>query len=305
MIIKFQKYLKENRVSLSIYLSFFAFLIISLIWRNVEPDLYPVSILLMTFIFLLSQYFDFEYRYFIGFGLIMLVICPFLLIARYVKLAEYFANYAYGFLVLGIVGYFLDNLREKIKKKGYFKIYKIVFLSIIILTLISPTLVFKDYVVKIPSYVVKIPSFVKYRYLRTFHKEIYYSKRDEIILDGELLIENIVITIDHPKVDRKISGDVEIVGWAIEGNSRENSGIDKMEVFIDGNNENGKYLGNIDTNISREDVGKVYGRQFDVSGFKFKFSSLKFGDGKHTIYIYAHNTYFGWDYISFDIFIDN
>ena len=126
-----------------------------------------------------------------------------------------------------------------------------------------------------------------------------------MILNGELLKETIVITIDNPKINREIHGNVKIVGWAIEGNSKENSGIDKIEFFLDGNSEKGEYLGSTSTNILREDVGKVYGRQFDVSGFEFEFNSSKFKDGKHIVYIYGHNPYFGWDYISFEIFTYN
>jgi len=296
---KLLKYVKERKLSLSIYLSFFIFLIVILVLRNIKPDLYQISVLLFIFIFLLSQYFDFEYRYFIGFALILLVACPFLLIAKYETLAEYFANYVYGFLVLGIIGYFLDNLREKIKKKGYFKIYKIVFLSVFILVLIATPIVFnRDLVLKVPNY-------IKYRYLRTFCKGVYYGKKDEVILNGELLKEKIVITIDEPKGNSIVCGNVNIRGWVVEGNSREDSGIDKIEVFLDGNYGEGEYLGSTDTNILREDVGKVYGRQFDVSGFEFEFNSLKFKNDKHTVYIYAHNPYFGWDYMSFEIFIDN
>ncbi|GAG60015.1 unnamed protein product, partial [marine sediment metagenome] len=115
---KLLKYMKERKLGLSICLSLFVLLVVSLVLRNTKPGLYPVSIFLMFLVFIFSQYFDFEYRYFIGFALILLVTCPFLLIAKYETLAEYFANYVYGFLVLGVIGYFFDNLREKLKSKG-------------------------------------------------------------------------------------------------------------------------------------------------------------------------------------------
>jgi len=400
---KLLKYMKERKLGLSIYISLFIFLTVSLVLRNTKPDLYPVSIFLMSLVFIFSQYFDFEYRYFIGFALVLLVTCPFLLIAKYETLAEYFANYVYGFLVLGIIGYFLDNLREKLKKKGYFKVYKIIFLSIFVLLIASGVFIYRDYVIKVPINM----------YMSKFHKEAYYSKKDEVILDGKVLKEDIIIKIDNPEESSKVSGEVEIIGWAIERNSNEDSGIDEIEKinpviagfvtnlygkcyneqpdsgdisywvyklqwgavtysdvvktffkskeFKDRNLSNKDYLSLLyegilsrkpdttgfntwinqlnsclgrdvvlesflasdeakkifkgyNSELKRnivpgkflvEDLAEVFGRQFIMGGFIFEFDSLEFENGKHTIYVYAHNPYFGWDSRNFEIYIDN
>lgn len=420
---KLPEYLKEKKLGLSIYLLFFAFLVLSLILRNVLLGLSLISIFLMSLIFIFSQYFDFEYRYFISLALILLVACPFLLIAKYERLAEYFANYVYAFLVLGIVCYFLDNLREKVKKKGYFKIYRLIFLSFLILVLISPLVIYREFVPKL-SNIIKHAN--------------YYVRKENVKLDGSQIVENIIITIDNPIEDTEISGKIKISGWAIEGNSQDNSGIDRVEIFIDGKPGVGKYLDlydakmteedspayelvkrfysqcygqepevdtinylraklesgevsiddiakkfilseefknrnlsneeyinvlygtllnrepdniglmawldrlgkgmnrnavlyaflrsveykglcrsyydkiskyveyiNVGINLPREDIGNSYGEQFKMSGFSFNFDSTEFENGEHPIYIYAHSPYFGWDYVSFDIYIDN
>jgi len=62
---------------------------------------------------------------------------------------------------------------------------------------------------------------------------------------------------------------------------------------------------NVGINLPREDIGNSYGEQFKMSGFIFNFDSTKFKNGEHTIYVYAHSPYFGWDYISFNIYINN
>lgn len=420
---KLPEYLKEKKLGLSIYFLFFAFLVLSLILRNVLLGLSPISIFLMSLVFIFSQYFDFEYRYLIGFALVLLSFCPFLLIAKYETLAEYFAIYVYGFLVLGVVGYFLDNLRVRLKKKGYFKIYRLVFLSLLILVLISPLIIYREYIPKLPHII--------------RHKN-YYIKKESVKLNGSQMGENIIITVENPKEDIEISGIVKISGWAIEGNSQDNSGIDRVEIFIDGKPGVGKYLDlydakmteedspayelvkrfysqcygqepevdtlnylraklesaevsiddiakkfilseefknrnlkneeyvnilyeillnrepdniglmswldrlgkgmnrnvvlyeflrsveykglcrnyydkiskyveyiNVGINLPREDIGNSYGEQFKMSGFSFNFDSTEFENGEHTIYIYAHSPYFGWDYVSFGIYIDN
>ena len=438
---KISEYIKKRKLGLSVYLLLFTFLVISLVLINNYPGLFPVSVFLVSLIFIFSQYFDFEYRYFIGSALVLLIVCPFLLIYNKNTLAECFAVYVYGFLVIGIIGYFFDNLREKLKSKGYFKVYKTVFLSILIcVVFFSAFFVYKDYfgtkeyVLIIKNNAVKVASQVKDSFLWTFNKRALYSKKDKVEINGELLNENIMITIDKPVKNSSVSGTIGMAGWVIEGNSKENSGIDKIDIFIDGKPGEGKYLGRVshpvitgnpatvdfitnlyiqfynrrpqtdeinywvikmewglvsyseipgiflsskefnerkisnadfinilyqglfdrpaDTDgskywadtlkrgvnkseaaaaflnsdefkklsegyydkvtikntpldVIRKDVEEKYGKQFDLSGFSYRFDSTKFKNGKHTFYVYAHSPIFGWDYIKFGININN
>lgn len=236
----FLKYILIKKVGLSIYLLFFFILIASIILRNISPDIYLIPLICMFLIFLLSQYFDFEYRFFIGFAIFMLAVCPFLLILQYEQLAEYFSNYAYGFLVLGILGYFLDTLRENVKKKGYFKIYKVVFLSLLIIFLMSPIVIYRENVG---------------RFFNTF-KTDFYVKKDNIDSNSPQIVGDIIITVENPAGGTEISGEVKISGWAIETNSMENSGIDEIVVFIDGKAGEGIYLGKEYRQIKKEVVPK-------------------------------------------------
>jgi len=261
---KLLKYMKERKLGLSIYLSLFIFLIVSLVLRNIKPDLYPVSVFLMSLVFIFSQYFDFEYRYFIGFALILLVACPFLLIAKYETLAEYFAIYVYGFLVLGVVGYFFDNLREKLKSKGTIKVYKKVFLSILVIFLLSSVFIFarvylynSDYTVVIKENIVKFAASAKDKYIKTFRKDIYYSGMDIAEVDGKKISRDIIINIDNPKSDSSISKTIDLSGWAIETNSIDNTGIDRIEFFFDGIPGKGKYLGSFSIPYYKSDIETV------------------------------------------------
>jgi len=436
------KFLKEKKLGLSFLISFFILLISSLVLRNIFPKVYPISIFFVVLIFIFSQYFDFEYRLLIGFALFLLIICPFLLIFKLNTLAEYFANYVYGFLVLGIAGYFFDNLREKLKSKGTIKIYKKVFLSILVIFLLSSVFIFvrdfwskSDYTVVIKENIIKFAASAKDKYVRTFRKDIYYSGTDVAEVDGKKISRDIIINIDNPKADSIISKTIDLSGWAIETNSPDNTGIDRIEFFLDGKPGKGKYMGSFsipyyksDTetvkvlenlylqfynrkpfkkelnywainleyrllsfydvvlsitnssgiigknlsnedfvkvlylglfnrevdvgglkywsdllngggvdrygvlniflnseefkirsdnysntvplrkemlNIMRTDVGGKYGPQFCLSGFNVYLDSTKVENGKHTIYVYAHNPIFGWDYKTLIVNIKN
>ena len=261
---KILKFVKEKKIGLSFLLTFFILLVASLVLRNIFPKTYPISIFFIVLIFIFSQYFDFDYRLFIGFDLFLLIICPFLLIAKYETLAEYFANYVYGFLVLGVVGYFFDSLREKLKSKGTIKIYKKVLLSILVIFLLSSVLIFvrdyrrnSDYTVLIKENFVKFATSAKDKYLRTFREDIYYSSLDVIEVDGKKISRNIIINIDNPKAGSNISKTIDLSGWAIETNSIDNTGIDKIEFFFDGIQGKGKYLGSFSIPYYKSDIETV------------------------------------------------
>ncbi|MBM3708527.1 MAG: hypothetical protein FJW69_09395, partial [Actinobacteria bacterium] len=248
------KFLKEKKIGLSFLAAFFLLLIISLFSLSIFPQLYQISIFFSVMIFILSQYFDFEYRLLIGFSLSLLIICIFLLFFKLDNLAINFANYVYAFLALGIIGYFFDNLRQKLKSKGTIKIYKIVFLSILVLFLFSFAFIivrdFKsnpDYPVVIKENYNKFISDVKDKYIRTFKKEIYYSGLDAVEVNGKKISRDIIINIDNPKADEVISKTSLLSGWAIETNSKYDSGIDRIEFFLNGKPGKGKYLGSIST----------------------------------------------------------
>lgn len=248
---KIDKFVKEKKLGLSLLLLFFTLLIFSLFLRSIFlGGLYPYSIFFIILVFIFSQYFDFGYKLLISFSLVLMLFCIFFVLINNYPLAESFGTYVYAFLVLGILGYFLDNLKEKLKTKGLSRLYRISFLYILIpILLLSIVIFIKDfrndayYTVFTKNAIVKSSEFIKDKYLRTFNKEIYYGKKDFVIIDGVKIEENIIIHIDSPKKDGYIPGKVIFKGWAIEKNSIYDSGIDRIEFFLGGKPGEGKYLG--------------------------------------------------------------
>ncbi|MBM3708034.1 MAG: DUF4214 domain-containing protein [Actinobacteria bacterium] len=276
---KILKIIKEKKLGLSFLLVFFVLFLISLKILDIFPDAYYISIFFAILLFILSQYFDFDYRIFLGFALSLLIAYPFFLIFELDTLAEYSLTYTYGFnkldtlaeyslistygfLILSIIGYFFDNLREKLKSKGTIKIKKIVFLSILVLFLLSSAFIFlrhyqneatyavmikenfnKFRTVKIKENFLKFTSAAKDKYIRAFKKDIYYSGQDTVEFDGKKISRDIIIKIDNPKDTSTVSKTLIASGWAIETNSEYNTGIDRIEFFLDGKPGEGKYLG--------------------------------------------------------------
>ncbi|MFA5014521.1 MAG: DUF4214 domain-containing protein [Actinomycetota bacterium] len=353
----------------------------------------------------------------------MLFYASFILIKEH-SLAEFFEIYPYVFLVLGAISFGFDYVREKIKDNSRnIKIYRLVFLFFIILVIASPFVLYRKYMPDLINIVKNVN---------------YYFKKNDIKLDGQRLSENIIISIEYPEKDNILSGIKRISGWAIESNSADDSGIDRVDIFIDGKPGIGQYLDPLYVKIIKEDSpayklvsrlykecygyiyeknivnswvtklesGKVsvddiikelilnekfenrnlsdneyinvlykvllnrqadnigfrhwldelkegtsrenilyefldspeyktlrgtynreiseylefvntginlpknnvagnYGEQFKMSGFNFLFDCTGFKNGKHTFYIFAHSSIFGWDYIMIDVNIKN
>ena len=297
--------IKENKKDLILNLLFFIFLIITLILRKYYPYLFVYSILEVYFFFLFSQYYNFENRIYIIYALILLIFCPFLLIFNQNLIAENFANYVYGFLCLGVFGFFLDNLREKSKNKGKLKIYKFI-ITFFVSLLIAFTIFFyfNDFLISFKN--------IQLYFLKNTNEQKYFSecykKINKIFINGKFINNEVLMDITFPDEKLKFVDQVHIEGWALDKNSEENSGIDKVEIWLDGKPGQGKFLGNANLGININPV---------ISGFtEYKFKNcgfnadIKIGNiksGNHDLYVYAHSSsdLFGWVYKKVDIEIIN
>ena len=88
----------------------------------------------------------------------------------YHRMADYFANYAFGFLIFGTVSLLLDNFRKR-----FLKIFKLIFLSIIILMIaVFPAVVYfnSDCKIAVKDINVLVGSKIKEVYLKTFNKNL-------------------------------------------------------------------------------------------------------------------------------------
>jgi len=246
------KLFKAKRIrTIVLILILFIIFIASLFIRNIVPSFYVFSIFFIILVFIFSQYLNFEYKLYILFALILFIFLFFIIVLKGRSgLAESFGNYIILLLAFSAVGYYLDRLRQKLEEKGKNKIYKTAFLYILFAFLILSVVIFikdfyndAEYAALIKKGILNSAEVVKSNYLRVFDKDRYYSKVNNATINSQTYEPHFVIGIDSPEQGSNLSGSATIKGFAIEAGSTNNTGIDRLEFFLDGKPGDGKYLG--------------------------------------------------------------
>jgi len=218
---------------------------------NIYADLVFVFVVFFTFkllglnslnVFLYSIFYFFVISVFVLFKDFILSYKITYLLSFYIKSASF---YAMSFFVLAFLAYIYE---EKLENKINFRKKKILYLCMLFIFCMCFILLFFN--LDPGKTVTKMAiNNIKGLVNRTFNKEEYYSKKDIVIIDGKKVYEDILISDDKlKKEDIYISGKIILTGWAIEKNSIYNSGIDRMEFFLNGRPGEGKYLGKFSLN---------------------------------------------------------
>jgi hypothetical protein len=266
---------KDSKLKMPVIFLAFALLVASLILRDfldVEKYYYPVFFTVL--IFILAGYFEFGYKIHMWFSLFLMLAVIILILINEDSYAQTFGIYAYIFLGLGAAGFILDFIRGKAGKSSIrFKSYKLFLLFVLIMLAASPFILYRNYLPHVPGIIKNIG---------------YYFKRDSVRLYGEDLPENIIINIRYPEKDDVHSGLVRVSGWAIEANSQEDSGVDRIEVFVDGKPGMGKHLDLDYVNLKEEDspayelvnrfYNDIYGSYPDRDTIEYRVSELESGN---------------------------
>lgn len=97
----------------------------------------------------------------------------------------------------------------------------------------------------------------------------------------------VLIAIDSPAAGSATGGTLVIRGWAADPASVAGTGVDRVEVYVDGEaGAGGTYLGAASYGATRPDVVAHLGAgRFMNSGFTLP---ATLGAGPHTLYVYAH-----------------
>ena len=118
--------------------------------------------------------------------------------------------------------------------------------------------------------------------------------REKIKIDGEENLDaNIRLSLDSPKEDEVITeankSNVRISGWSVDTIYSENTGIDRVEIYLNGPKDFGQFLGEADYGTERQDVANALGNaNYMNSGYSLDFDANELEAGsENTLYIYS------------------
>ena len=156
------------------------------------------------------------------------------------------------------------------------------------------------------------PGSVHYLYIYTFIPEYGWNfTREKVLIPGESdYNENIKLYIDNPDHNAIIAGDtrssVRVSGWSADFSSGDNPGINKIEIYLNGPRDFGKFLGEASYGAERQDVADTIGNaNYINSGYKLTFDASGLEDGSgNTLYVYSYPASGGYFLATRDIFME-
>ena len=110
--------------------------------------------------------------------------------------------------------------------------------------------------------------------------------------------KRVLINIDTPKNNEVINGRLKIEGWALETSAQNSTGITAVDIYDGPANGQANIIGHATYGIARPDVANSLGGRagFINCGFIADIDSSKLSAGAHNIYVYANNSFLGWQY---------
>jgi hypothetical protein len=101
--------------------------------------------------------------------------------------------------------------------------------------------------------------------------------------------DGVLVAVDSPPAGSTVAVNVVLRGWAADPAASSGTGVDQVEVYLDGERgAGGTSLGNAAYGAPRPDVARHLGApRFAASGFALPVS---LPPGPHTLYVYAHSS---------------
>ena len=222
----------------------FNFLILYFYPRNIYIDISFILVVFFTFKFLrLSSINIFLYG--ISYLWLAFIVIFFRNFSLSQRLIDSITFYIPCFFILSFILYLYE---EKIENRITFRKKKISFFCVFSVLFIF---LFISFNLEQPITRIIIHS-AKQSINRFFSKQEYFRKKEFVIIDGAKVKEEITISTYSSKQGVPFSGKIKIKGWALEKNSKYDSGIDRIEFFLDGKPGEGKYLGRFSQNYDAE-----------------------------------------------------
>lgn len=101
---------------------------------------------------------------------------------------------------------------------------------------------------------------------------------------------NVQALIKEPDASIVAPGRTTLSGYAIDLGSVAGTGIDAVDIYLDGPSGAGTLIGHASYGLSQPDVATRYGGRFERSGWKLTWDTTRLSLGLHKLYLYAHRT---------------
>ena len=140
------------------------------------------------------------------------------------------------------------------------------------------------------------PGSTHYIYIYTLIPEYGwdYVKKKVVVHGEEDFDESIKLSIEDPSstIEEADKSNIKVSGWSVDLDYLDTTGIDKIEIYLNGPRRFGKSINEVNYGIERPDVANAFANANYVnSGYSFHFDGSKLEDGsENTLYFYSYST---------------
>lgn len=100
----------------------------------------------------------------------------------------------------------------------------------------------------------------------------------------------IQLVIDEPRPGGRLFGPSIVRGWAIDVTTAGGTGIDQVQVFLDGDRTSGQLIGTANYGVARSDVAQALNNQAALNaGYQLSFDATQLRPGRHTLTVAARS----------------
>jgi Tol biopolymer transport system component len=141
------------------------------------------------------------------------------------------------------------------------------------------------------------PGSVHYLYIYAHTPEYGWEHiRQKATVEGEAeYSRTIELHIDSPShnstLEKEDLEELRISGWSADLSVQDSTGIDRVEIYLNGPKDFGRFLGEADYGIERQDVANAYANaNYTYSGYSLTFDAGSLEEGtENTIYVYSYS----------------
>jgi len=156
-----------------------------------------------------------------------------------------------------------------------------------------------------------VPGSMHYLYIYTYIPEYGWEyTRERIVIEGESdqsqSIELHIDSVPHNTIIEKDNTSVRVSGWSADLSVTDNTGIDRIEVYLNGPKGFGRSLGVADYGADRPDVANAFANaNYTYSGYNLYFDASGLEAGSiNTLYAYSFSNNGTYHYITRDFMME-